>query len=61
MGVNPVPTREKLRHFFEINHQFIAYAALVKLYEVGMCEKKELSEFKKEFDIDADKPNPRLA
>ena len=60
-GFGRSDTREKLRHFFEINHQLIAYAALVKLYEVGMCEKKELFEFKKEFGIDADKPNPRLA
>ena len=60
-GFGRSDTREKLRHFFEINHQFIAYAALVKLYEVGMFEKKELSEFKKEFGIDAYKLNPRLA
>ena len=60
-GFGRSDTREKLRNFFEVNHQFIAYAALVKLYEIGACEKKELSDFKKEFGIDADKPNPRLA
>ena len=60
-GFGRSDTREKLRNFFEVNHQFIAYAALAKLYEIGACEKKELSDFKKEFGIDADKPNPRLA
>ena len=60
-GFGRSDTREKLRQFFEVNHQFIAYTALVKLYEIGVCEKKMLSDFKKEFDIDSDKPNPRLA
>ncbi len=60
-GFGRSDTREKLRQFFEVNHQFIAYAALVKLYEIGVCEKKVLSDFKKKFDIDSDKPNPRLA
>ena len=60
-GFGRSDTREKLRQFFEVNHQFIAYTALVKLYEIGVCEKKVLSDFKKEFDIDSDKPNPRLA
>ena len=59
-GFGRSDTREKLRQFFEVNHQFIAYTALVKLYEIGVCEKKVLSDFKKEFDIDSDKPNPRL-
>ena len=60
-GFGRSDTREKLRQFFEVYHQFIAYTALVKLYEIGVCEKKVLSDFKKEFDIDSDKPNPRLA
>ena len=60
-GFGRSDTRAKLRQFFEVNHQFIAYTALVKLYEIGVCEKKVLSDFKKEFDIDSDKPNPRLA
>jgi len=60
-GFGRSDTREKLRQFFEVNHQFIAYTALVKLYEIGVCEKKMLTDFKKEFDIDSDKPNPRLA
>ena len=60
-GFGRSDTREKLRQFFEVNHQFIAYTALVKLYEIGVCEKKVLSDFKEKFDIDSDKPNPRLA
>ena len=60
-GFGRSDTREKLRQFFEVNHQFIAYTALVKLYEIGVCEKKMLTDFKKEFNIDSDKPNPRLS
>ena len=60
-GFGRSDTREKLRQFFEVNHQFIAYTALVKLYEIGDCEKKVLSDFKEKFDIDSDKPNTRLA
>ena len=60
-GFGRSDTREKLRKFFEIDQYFIAFAALTKLHESGEVSLKDLSDFQKEFDIDADKLNPRTA
>ncbi|MBA3022970.1 MAG: pyruvate dehydrogenase (acetyl-transferring), homodimeric type [Sideroxydans sp.] len=50
--------RRKLREFFEVDRYFIAVAALKALADEGSIEASVVSRAIKQYQIDADKPNP---
>ena len=60
-GFGRSDTRQKLRQFFEVDRNFIAFAALSKLQQAGEFSLEELGSFRSEFGIDSDKLNPRFA
>jgi pyruvate dehydrogenase E1 component len=57
-GFGRSDTREKLRHFFEVDRYWIASAALRSLADDGQIDVARLSEALKKYGLDADKPNP---
>ena len=57
-GYGRSDTREHLRDFFEIDHRWIAHAALSALSRDGKIEAKEVARAAREFKLDLDKPNP---
>ena len=57
-GFGRSDSRKKLRHFFEVDRNWVAYSALVALVESGDLEAKVLSEALKSFGIDPGKTNP---
>lgn len=57
-GFGRSDTREKLRHFFEVDRYYIAVAALRTLSEEGKIPAKQVVQAIKAFDIDPDKPDP---
>ncbi|WP_373187994.1 pyruvate dehydrogenase (acetyl-transferring), homodimeric type [Halopseudomonas sp.] len=57
-GFGRSDSRKKLRHFFEVDRNWVAYSALVALVESGDMEPKVLSEALKTFGIDPGKTNP---
>ncbi len=57
-GYGRSDTREKLRHFFEVDRYHIAYAALSALYEAGSVSFAILQAAAKKYGIDATKPDP---
>jgi pyruvate dehydrogenase E1 component len=57
-GFGRSDSREKLRHFFEIDRYFIAVAALGALADEGKIEKSLVTKAIKEFGLDPDKANP---
>lgn len=60
-GYGRSDTREKLRHFFEVDRHFITLAALNKLAEAQLISVQEVAEARQKMKIDADKKNPRLS
>jgi pyruvate dehydrogenase E1 component len=50
--------RKKLREFFEVDRYFVAVAALKALADEGSIEASVVSRAIKQYQIDADKPNP---
>ena len=60
-GFGRSDSREKLRHFFEVNSSFVVVAALNELAKAGDIEKKVVSEAIKKFKLDPEKLNPLLA
>jgi pyruvate dehydrogenase E1 component len=50
--------RKKLREFFEVDRYFVAVAALKALADEGSIEATVVSKAIKQYQIDADKPNP---
>jgi pyruvate dehydrogenase E1 component len=50
--------RRKLREFFEVDRYFVAVAALKALADEGSIEASVVSRAIKQYQIDADKPNP---
>jgi len=60
-GFGRSDSRQKLRHFFEVNASFIVVAALGELAGTGAIEKKVVSEAIKKFKLDPEKLNPLLA
>ena len=50
--------RKKLRQFFEVDRYYVAVAALKALADAGTIEASVVSKAIKQYQIDADKPNP---
>ena len=57
-GFGRSDTREKLRHFFEVDRRWVTVAALKALADEGKIERKVVAEAIKKYGIDPQKPNP---
>jgi len=57
-GFGRSDTREKLRHFFEVDRYWITLAALSALVEDGQMKKEKVAEAIKKYGLDPNKPNP---
>ncbi|MBA2780755.1 pyruvate dehydrogenase (acetyl-transferring), homodimeric type [Billgrantia kenyensis] len=57
-GYGRSDTREKLRHFFEVDRNFVTVAALKALADRGELDRKVVAEAIKKYGIDPNKPNP---
>jgi pyruvate dehydrogenase E1 component len=57
-GFGRSDTREKLRHFFEVDRHWITLAALTALAEEGAVKREKLAEAIKKYGLDPNKPNP---
>jgi len=60
-GFGRSDTREKLRHFFEVDRYYVAVAALKALAEEGAVAPGQVAEAIKRYGIDPERPNPWLA
>ncbi len=59
-GYGRSDSRVNLRRFFEVDANHIAAAAMVQLHREGAVTRKDLEAALSKYDIDGDKPNPRL-
>jgi pyruvate dehydrogenase E1 component len=59
-GYGRSDSRVNLRRFFEVDANHIAAAAMAQLFEEGAINKSEMKSALTKYDIDGDKPNPRL-
>ncbi|HSW93611.1 MAG TPA: pyruvate dehydrogenase (acetyl-transferring), homodimeric type [Gammaproteobacteria bacterium] len=57
-GYGRSDTREKLRHFFEVNRHYIVVAALYALAKEGTIPTSKVVDAMKKYQIDPEKPNP---
>ncbi len=57
-GFGRSDTREKLRHFFEVDRRWVTIAALKALADEGQVDRAKIAEAIKKYDIDPGKPNP---
>jgi pyruvate dehydrogenase E1 component len=57
-GFGRSDTREKLRHFFEVDRRWIAVAALKALADEGTLPAAKVAEAMKKYELDAGKPAP---
>lgn len=57
-GFGRSDTREKLRHFFEVDRYYVAVAALHALAKDGAISANKVTEALKKYNIDPKKPNP---
>ncbi len=57
-GFGRSDTRERLRHFFEVDRYYVAVAALHALAEEGKIPASTVTEAMKKYNIDPNKPNP---
>ena len=57
-GFGRSDTRKQLRHFFEVNAQHIAIAAIYALVQEGSLDKSILNSAIQKYGIDADKIDP---
>lgn len=60
-GFGRSDSRENLRHHFEVDASYVVVATLSELAENGDIEKSVVAEAIKQFNIDPDKLNPRVA
>ncbi len=60
-GFGRSDSRANLRRFFEVDAAHIAAAAMVDLHREGTVNKAELKKALDKYDIDGEKPNPRLS
>jgi len=60
-GFGRSDTREKLRHFFEVDRRFITLASLSKLVESQVLSSQLVKQARDDLGIDAEKSNPRLS
>ena len=59
-GFGRSDTREKLRHFFEVDRRFIVLAALGQLLRAGKVDAELVEKAQADLGLDAKKTNPRL-
>ncbi|KJS40964.1 MAG: pyruvate dehydrogenase [Roseovarius sp. BRH_c41] len=59
-GFGRSDSRVNLRRFFEVDANHIAAAAMTDLYKAGAVTKADLQKALKTYEIDSNKPNPRL-
>ncbi|GAB6049496.1 pyruvate dehydrogenase (acetyl-transferring), homodimeric type [Hydrogenophilus islandicus] len=59
-GFGRSDTREKLRHFFEVDRHWITVAALKALADDGAIDRRLVAAALVKYGIDPEKPNPRL-
>jgi len=57
-GFGRSDTREKLRHFFEVNRHYVAVAALKALADDGTIPAARVAEAIRKYGLDPDKPAP---
>jgi pyruvate dehydrogenase E1 component len=57
-GFGRSDSRSGLRRFFEIDHHYIAVAALKELADAGRIDPQQVAEAIKRFEIDPDAPIP---
>jgi pyruvate dehydrogenase E1 component len=57
-GYGRSDTREKLRHFFEVNRYWTAIAALKALADEGTVKASVVADAIRKYGIDPNKPNP---
>jgi pyruvate dehydrogenase E1 component len=57
-GFGRSDTREKLRHFFEVDRYWITVAALSALADEGQVERTKVAEAIAKYGLDPNKPNP---
>jgi len=57
-GFGRSDTREKLRHFFEVDRYYIAVAAMYALMKEGEVTAADVNKAIKKYGIDPEKPNP---
>jgi len=57
-GFGRSDTREKLRHFFEVDRYWITVAALSALAADGQVKKEKVAEAIRKYALDPNKPNP---
>ena len=57
-GFGRSDTRQKLRHFFEVNRYWVAVAALKALADDGAVKPAAVADAIKKYGIDPNKPNP---
>jgi pyruvate dehydrogenase E1 component len=57
-GFGRSDTREKLRHFFEVDRYWVAVAALKALADEGTIERKVVAQALEKYKLDPSKPNP---
>ena len=60
-GFGRSDTREKLRHFFEVDEKFVTLATLEQLARRQVLASAEVCDAIEKMDIDPDKPNPRIS
>jgi len=60
-GFGRSDTREKLRHFFEVDRYYVTVAALKALAEEGAVAAGQVAEAIKRYGIDTERPNPWMA
>jgi len=57
-GFGRSDTREKLRHFFEVDRYWVTVAALKALADAGMIESRMVADALEKYELDPSKPNP---
>ncbi|KNB23344.1 hypothetical protein ACH55_23770, partial [Salmonella enterica subsp. enterica serovar Typhimurium] len=57
-GYGRSDTREKLRHFFEVDRNWVTVAALKALADEGTLPASKVAEAIAKYNLDPNKPNP---
>ena len=57
-GFGRSDTREKLRHFFEVDRHWVTLAALKALADEGKIEREKVAAALVKYQLDPSKPNP---
>ncbi|MBZ9557810.1 MULTISPECIES: pyruvate dehydrogenase (acetyl-transferring), homodimeric type [unclassified Modicisalibacter] len=60
-GFGRSDTREKLRHFFEVDRHFVTVIALKALADRGEIDRKVVADAIEKYGIDPNKPNPLVS